>query len=172
MTLDRYDRQILTILQQDGRISNQELADKIGLSASPCLRRVRTLEEDGIITGYRALCDAKKLDLTLMALIHIAIDRHTPNASPTSRKKSAPCPKLWNACSSPAKPQTTNSRLSSKTWMPTRPCSSTKSPASKASAACNPVLSCARWWIKRHYQLVNKQKSLLYRSRWRYSQNT
>lgn len=78
MTLDRYDRQILELLQQDGRISNQELADKIGLSASPCLRRVRTLEEGGIITGYRALLDAKKLGLTLMALIHISMDRHTP----------------------------------------------------------------------------------------------
>lgn len=77
-SLDRYDRHILTILQQDGRISNQDLADRIGLSASPCLRRVRALEEAGIITAYRALCDAKKLGLTLTALIHIAMDRHTP----------------------------------------------------------------------------------------------
>lgn len=77
-SLDRYDRQILAILQQDGRISNQDLADRIGLSASPCLRRVRALEESGIITGYRALCDAKKLGLSLTALIHIAMDRHTP----------------------------------------------------------------------------------------------
>ena len=76
--LDRFDRQILEILQQDGRISNQDLADRIGLSASPCLRRVRALEESGLITGYRALCDAKKLGLTLTALIHISMDRHTP----------------------------------------------------------------------------------------------
>jgi len=94
MTLDRYDRQILTILQQDGRISNQELADKIGLSASPCLRRVRTLEEDGIITGYRALCDAKKLDLTLMALIHIAMDRHTPERFANFEKKVSALPEV------------------------------------------------------------------------------
>lgn len=78
MTLDRYDRQILEILQQNGRISNQDLADKIGLSSSPCLRRVRALEEGGYITAYRALLDAKKLGLTLMALIHISMDRHTP----------------------------------------------------------------------------------------------
>ena len=78
MTLDRYDRQILNILQQEGRISNQELADRIGLSSSPCLRRVRTLEEGGYITAYHALLDAKKLGLTLMALIHISMDRHTP----------------------------------------------------------------------------------------------
>lgn len=76
--LDRYDRQILSILQTEGRISNQDLADRIGLSASPCLRRVRTLEESGLITGYRALLDARKLGLTLMALIGISMDKHTP----------------------------------------------------------------------------------------------
>lgn len=78
MELDRYDRQILEILQSDGRISNQDLADRIGLSPSPCLRRVRTLEEAGLITGYRALLDAKKLGLSLMALIGISMDQHTP----------------------------------------------------------------------------------------------
>lgn len=78
MELDRYDRRILEVLQKEGRISNQELADRIGLSASPCLRRVRTLEESGLIVGYRALLDAKKLGLSLMALIHISMDRHTP----------------------------------------------------------------------------------------------
>jgi Lrp/AsnC family transcriptional regulator, leucine-responsive regulatory protein len=76
--LDRYDRQILEVLQQDGRISNQDLADRIGLSPSPCLRRVRTLEEAGLITAYRALLDAKKLGLSLMALIGISMDQHTP----------------------------------------------------------------------------------------------
>jgi Lrp/AsnC family leucine-responsive transcriptional regulator len=78
MELDRYDSQILNILQADGRISNQELADRIGLSPSPCLRRVRALEEGGLIVGYRALLDAKALGLTLMALIHISMDQHTP----------------------------------------------------------------------------------------------
>lgn len=78
MTLDRYDRQILEILQTDGRINNQDLADRIGLSPSPCLRRVRALEESGLIIGYRALLDARKLGLTLIALVHISMDRHTP----------------------------------------------------------------------------------------------
>ncbi len=78
MTLDRYDRRILELLQEHGRLSNQELADQIGLSASPCLRRVRTLEESGLITGYRAMVDAKKLGLTLTAIVHISMDRHTP----------------------------------------------------------------------------------------------
>jgi Lrp/AsnC family leucine-responsive transcriptional regulator len=78
MPLDHFDRRILEVLQQDGRISNQDLADRISLSPSPCLRRVRALEEAGIITGYRALVDAKALGLTLMALIHISMDQHTP----------------------------------------------------------------------------------------------
>ncbi|QTN26595.1 Lrp/AsnC family transcriptional regulator [Rhodoferax sp. AJA081-3] len=78
MKLDRYDQHILEILQADGRINNQDLADRIGLSPSPCLRRVRALEESGLIVGYRALLDAKKLGLTLTALIHISMDKHTP----------------------------------------------------------------------------------------------
>ena len=76
--LDRYDRKILQLLQTDGRISNQDLADRIGLSPSPCLRRLRALEESGLIVGYRALVDAKALGLSLTALIHISMDQHTP----------------------------------------------------------------------------------------------
>src|SRR5699024_6231099 len=76
--LDRFDKRILDVLQRDGRISNQELAERIGLSPSPCLRRVRVLEESGLITGYRALVDAKRMGYTLMALLHISMDRHTP----------------------------------------------------------------------------------------------
>ena len=65
MLLDRYDWQILDVLQANGRISNQELADRIGLSPSPCLRRVRALEEAGLIIGYRALLDPRALGLSL-----------------------------------------------------------------------------------------------------------
>ena len=79
MTFDRTDRRILEELQRDGRISNQDLAQRVQLSPSPCLRRVRALEDSGVITGYRALLDARKLDLNLMALIHISMDRHTPD---------------------------------------------------------------------------------------------
>jgi Lrp/AsnC family leucine-responsive transcriptional regulator len=78
MKLDRYDRRILEELQRAGRISNQELADRIGLSPSPCLRRVRALEESGIIRGYAALLDAKTLGLNLMAILSISMDKHTP----------------------------------------------------------------------------------------------
>jgi Lrp/AsnC family leucine-responsive transcriptional regulator len=76
--MDRYDRRILDLLQKDGRLTNLELAEKIGLSPSPCLRRVRALEESGIINGYHALLDAQKLGLTLTALVYISMDRHTP----------------------------------------------------------------------------------------------
>ena len=79
MELDRYDRRILEVLQEEGRISNQELADCIGLSPSPCLRRVKALEKGGVLTAYRALVDSRKLGLTLMALIYISMDRHTPD---------------------------------------------------------------------------------------------
>lgn len=78
MQIDRYDRHILRVLQEEGRISNQDLADRIGLSPSPCLRRVRALEDAGLISGYRALVDAKALGLSLMALVHISMDQHTP----------------------------------------------------------------------------------------------
>lgn len=79
MELDRYDRAILQALQDNGRISNQELADIIGLTPSPCLRRIRALEESGLIDGYVALVNARKLGLTLMALIQIGMDKHTPD---------------------------------------------------------------------------------------------
>lgn len=75
--LDRYDFRILEELQRDGRISNQSLADRIGLSASPCLRRVKALEDSGLIAGYHARIDPKKAGLSLMALVHISMERHT-----------------------------------------------------------------------------------------------
>ena len=78
MDMDRYDRKILGLLQLEGRISNQELADRIGLSPSPCLRRVRTLEEAGIIQSYHAVLNEKALGYKLTALIYIAMDAHTP----------------------------------------------------------------------------------------------
>ncbi|EIC22117.1 transcriptional regulator [Thiorhodovibrio frisius] len=78
MAIDHYDKRILAELQANGRISNQELADRIGLSPSPCLRRVRALEDSGIISGYRALLNARALGLDLIAFISIAMDRHTP----------------------------------------------------------------------------------------------
>ncbi len=78
MNLDRYDIRILEELQTHAHLSNQELADRIGLTPSPCLRRVRQLEEQGFISQRVTLLDAEKLGLKLCALIHINMDRHTP----------------------------------------------------------------------------------------------
>lgn len=76
--LDRYDLRILAELQRDARISNQELAERIGLSPSPCSRRVKQLEDDGYISRQVALLDRKKLGLTLTAYVQVGMDRHTP----------------------------------------------------------------------------------------------
>lgn len=76
--LDRIDRRILECLQQDGGLSNQELAERVGLSPSPCLRRVRALEEAGIILRRVTLLERKKLGLSLTVILLIGMDRHTP----------------------------------------------------------------------------------------------
>jgi Lrp/AsnC family leucine-responsive transcriptional regulator len=94
MTLDRYDRKILDLLQDNAQLSNLELAERIGLSPSPCLRRVRALEQAGVIAGYRALLDARKLGLTLTALVHIAMDRHTPDRFAYFEKQVARLPEV------------------------------------------------------------------------------
>ena len=72
--LDAVDRKILTELQDDGRITNVELARRVGISAPPCLRRVRALEEEGYIKGYRGLLDEKKLgfEVTVFAMVHLS----------------------------------------------------------------------------------------------------
>ena len=94
MELDRYDRAILDALQHDARLTNQDLAERIGLSPSPCLRRVRRLEESGLIEGYRALLTARELNMKLMAFIHISMDRHTPERFENFEKKVAECPEV------------------------------------------------------------------------------
>ena len=78
MKLDRIDRHILEILQANAHTSNLELADKVGLSPTPCARRVKQLEEAGLIKRYVTLLDRDKLGLKLTAYIGITMDRHTP----------------------------------------------------------------------------------------------
>ncbi|MEA4837017.1 MAG: Lrp/AsnC family transcriptional regulator [Rhodospirillaceae bacterium] len=74
--LEPADLRILKALQQDGRLTNQSLAAEIGLSPSPCWRRVRQLEEDGIIQGYRADLDRRAIGLGVLAFIRVKIDSH------------------------------------------------------------------------------------------------
>lgn len=73
--MDRIDRQILRELQADGRLSNQELAQRVGLSPSPCLRRVRQLEADGVIQGYRAVVDPAAVGRGFEVLVSIEVRR-------------------------------------------------------------------------------------------------
>jgi len=75
--IDDTERRILTELQKDGRISNVELADKVGLSESPCLRRVRQLEDADIIKGYTAQLDQKKLGLGVTVFVQVNLDQST-----------------------------------------------------------------------------------------------
>ena len=75
--LDDRDLKMLSILQRDGRISNQKLADTIGLSATACLERVRRLTRDGFITGYHATLDPGKLNAGLLVFVEVMLDRTT-----------------------------------------------------------------------------------------------
>ncbi|MBH1929763.1 Lrp/AsnC family transcriptional regulator [Serratia rubidaea] len=77
MPLDMTEMKILRLLQDDARVTNQALAEKIGMSASPCWRKVRKLEEEEVIQGYRAVLDRKKIGLGVMVFIRVAIDSHS-----------------------------------------------------------------------------------------------
>jgi Lrp/AsnC family leucine-responsive transcriptional regulator len=75
-TLDKFDLAILSELQTDGRLSNAELSMRVGLSAAPCWRRVRALEEAGFIKGYRAEIDRHKIGLGVLAFVRLDADRN------------------------------------------------------------------------------------------------
>jgi DNA-binding Lrp family transcriptional regulator len=73
--VDRTDKKIIAELQADGRLSLTELADKVGLSLSPCHRRVKSLEETGIISGYRAQVDTAKLGLNFSVIVFVSLEK-------------------------------------------------------------------------------------------------
>jgi Lrp/AsnC family leucine-responsive transcriptional regulator len=75
--MDAVDRKILAELQRDGRISNVELAERVNLSPSPCLRRLKRLEKDGVIQGYSALLDRRKVGLGLTVFVELKIEGHS-----------------------------------------------------------------------------------------------
>ncbi len=77
MTLSTTDVKILTLLQNDARMTNQSVADSIGLSASPCWRKIRKLEEDEVIQGYRAVLNRRKIGLAVMVFVRVTIDSHS-----------------------------------------------------------------------------------------------
>jgi Lrp/AsnC family transcriptional regulator len=80
MALDKFDRKILTILQRDGSLSNQALAGQVGLSTTPCWRRVSRLEKEGYIRRNVMLLDAEKLGLDVTAFAQVSLRRHQPES--------------------------------------------------------------------------------------------
>ena len=84
--LDEHEKRILKALQQNGRISTQELSETVGLSQSPCWRRVKRLEEDGYISRYSAILDGKKLGLNALAHIQVSLLDHTQSSIDTFQK--------------------------------------------------------------------------------------
>jgi len=92
--LDAIDRRILTALQADGRLSNVDLADRIGLSPSPCLRRVNRLERDGYIEGYRAALGRKRIGLGLTVFVGVKIEGHADERATTFEQEAVACPEI------------------------------------------------------------------------------
>jgi Lrp/AsnC family leucine-responsive transcriptional regulator len=85
--MDEKDRQIIWTLQKDGRLSNQELSEKVALSPSPCLRRLRLLEESGVIKGYTAIVDEEAYGLPITAFVRIRLERHSEAAVAAFERK-------------------------------------------------------------------------------------
>jgi len=77
--LDRIDRNILAELQSDGRLSNVELSKRVGLSPTPCLERVKRLESDGYISGYKAILNPEKLGAALLVIVEITLTKTSPD---------------------------------------------------------------------------------------------
>ena len=89
MIIDRINERILHELSNNGRISNTELADRIGLSPSACLRRVQELENSGVITGYRAVLNKSALGRSLLAYVTVGLSDHTVKAQEVFEKEMA-----------------------------------------------------------------------------------
>jgi Lrp/AsnC family leucine-responsive transcriptional regulator len=94
ITLDRIDKHILRLMQANGRISNLELADQVGLSPTPCSRRVRRLEESGLIDRHVTLLNPELLGLSLTAIVGISMDRHTPDRFESFEKAISTMPEI------------------------------------------------------------------------------
>ena len=86
-SLDKIDRQILALLRENARMSNLELAESVNLSPTPCERRVKQLEDAGVITGYSVTTDPRKLGYQLSVYIAISMDKHTAERFSNFEKK-------------------------------------------------------------------------------------
>jgi Lrp/AsnC family transcriptional regulator, leucine-responsive regulatory protein len=95
--VDLVDRQMLNILQRDGRISNAALAEQLHLSPSPCLRRLRALEREGLITGYRAELDRERLGLGLTLFVELKVEGHSERNAAAISEALATTPEVISA---------------------------------------------------------------------------
>ena len=102
LQLDAIDRGILSELQADGRLTNQEVADRVNLSPSPCLRRIRQLEESGVIRQYVALLTPEKIGLGLLAYVNVRMEKHSDILQPGSARNTSPSPRPGTC---PARPR-------------------------------------------------------------------
>ncbi|QIG95460.1 MULTISPECIES: Lrp/AsnC family transcriptional regulator [unclassified Bradyrhizobium] len=96
--LDEIDRKILDLLQVEGRITNLELAEQIGLSSAPCMRRVRTLEETGVIRSYVALVDPAKIGLGFDVIVEVRLKQQTRESFERFEKKVTGLPEVVECC--------------------------------------------------------------------------
>jgi DNA-binding Lrp family transcriptional regulator len=94
MSLDRIDRRILTELQSDARIANVALAERVGLSPSPCLRRVKRLEAEGVIKRYGAVIDAKQVGLGIACFISVTLEHNVEQVLEAFEAAIAECPEI------------------------------------------------------------------------------
>jgi Lrp/AsnC family leucine-responsive transcriptional regulator len=92
LTLDTFSQKILRLLQLDARRSVQEISDQVGLSSTPCWRRIKDMEQSGVIQRYTALLDREKLGLHVCALAHIHLTRHTEGGVEQFEREIATCP--------------------------------------------------------------------------------
>lgn len=94
MKLDNYDKTILNILQSDGRLSNRDLAEQLGLSPAPCWRRVKRLEDEGYIHSYVALVNRTKINLNVIAFVEVSMDNHHPETLKPFDEVIQKCPEI------------------------------------------------------------------------------
>ncbi|MGK7867238.1 Lrp/AsnC family transcriptional regulator [Falsiroseomonas sp. E2-1-a20] len=94
ISLDEMDRRILRALQQDGRIAVTLLAEQVGLSATPCLRRIRRMEEAGVIAGYAAVVDPARVGLPIQAFVQVALSSHSEEVASGFHKALASRPEV------------------------------------------------------------------------------
>jgi Lrp/AsnC family leucine-responsive transcriptional regulator len=95
--MDAMDRKMLTTLQREGRITNAELAERLHLSPSPCLRRLRALERSGVIAGYRAVVDRKRAGLGLTVFVDLKVDDHSDRSAAAISEAVAAAPEIVSA---------------------------------------------------------------------------